>query len=95
VAPVASIEFARKVMIGTPLVTVACTVVEPPNTDWVVIKSLSTFTASVIIPLPVITEALAAISLPLAVEGINTAAGFLACRSRQLLLGHTYQTHQQ
>ena len=33
VAPVASIEFARNVIIGTPLVTVACTVVEPPNTD--------------------------------------------------------------
>ncbi|CAB4967204.1 unannotated protein [freshwater metagenome] len=78
VAAIGSIELALKVIIGTPVVTAECTVVEPPNTDWVVIKSLSTPTASVIIPELVLTATRAAISLPLADEVISKAFGFLS-----------------
>ncbi len=71
-------EFGLTVMIGVPLVTFACTVKLPANTDWVVTGPPSpgcTSTASVIRPESVLTARRAAISLPSPAEGTSTAAG--------------------
>ena len=62
-------------MTGIPVFTLAATVKEPPKTDCVVAKSGATSMASVMIPLLMRTASRPAISLPRAVEGINTAAG--------------------
>ena len=68
-------EFGRTVMIGVPVVTFECTMVEPPKMDWVATKSSEIPTASVITPLLILIASRPAISLPSAVEVINTAAG--------------------
>jgi hypothetical protein len=62
-------------MIGVPLVTFACTIVEPPKIDWVATRSALTPTASVITPLSALIARRPAISLPSALEVMSTAAG--------------------
>src|ERR1019366_9485263 len=72
-------EFGLTVMMAVPLVTVACTMKPPANTDWVVRTAppspACTSTASVIRPDPVLIERRAAISLPSGDELIRTATG--------------------
>ena len=72
-------ELGFTAMIGVPLVTVAVTVYEPANTDCVVSTPCSparTSTASVMRPDSVLMARRAAISLPEALLGMSTAAGF-------------------
>ena len=71
-------ELGLTVMIGVPLVTLACTVKPPAKTDCVVTGPLSpgwTSTASVMRPEAVRTASRPAISLPSAVEVSSTAVG--------------------
>jgi hypothetical protein len=68
-------ELGLTVMIGVPLVTLALTVKLPAKTDWVVVPSSATSTASVIRPESILMASRPAISLPSNVEGIRIAAG--------------------
>jgi hypothetical protein len=70
-----AVELGRTVMIGVPLVTFDCTMVEPPKIDCVATRSALTPTASVITPLSGLDRQRPAISLPSAVEVMSTAAG--------------------
>ncbi|CAB4815644.1 unannotated protein [freshwater metagenome] len=62
----ASTDFGRTVIIAVGVLTAECTVVEPPKTNWVELRSAATSWASVMIPLLVATATRAEISLPIA-----------------------------
>jgi hypothetical protein len=71
-------ELGLTVITGVPLVTRERVVKEAAKADWMATgpsAPASRSTASVIRPEPVRTASRAAISLPSAEEGINTAAG--------------------
>ena len=83
-APVAAsggVEFGRTVMIGAPVATFDCTMVEPPKIDWVATKPSATPTASVMMPLPVLMAVRAATSLPSGLDATSTAAGHFSAIS--------------
>ena len=71
-----SIELGRMVTTGVPTLTFALAVNHPPNTDWVVDRSLRKSTASVITPPPIRSASLPAISFPRADDATKTVSGF-------------------
>ena len=81
----------RTVMIGVPCVTLEWTIVDPPNTTCVAVRSAETSTASVMMPLPVRTARRPPTSLPSALEVTSTAAGARSATSaaRTSTLGAT------
>ena len=87
-------EFARTVITGTPVLTLDCTVIEPPKMLCVAVPSAATPIASVSTPLPILNASRAAISLFSAVDDTSTAAGDAwldGCRQR-LCLGRDQVT---
>ena len=77
--------FGRTAMIGVPVRTVECTVIEPPKFGCSATGAPSapavTLTASVSTPDPVLTASRPAISLPSVVPATSTAAGDVGATS--------------
>ncbi|CAB4334681.1 unannotated protein [freshwater metagenome] len=71
----ASTLLGRTVITAVPCETLDLTVVDPPKTDCVAVRSAATSIASVMIPESVSTETRAATSLPKACDAIRTAVG--------------------